>query len=152
MVAMTNCLRNNLFPDMSAFLTVKKLLISMKSNCFVYFSNYFGVIELFWTQVAHARPGSSTWSTMPPTTSWSEPRPWWRTASSSSTASHTGSGMRVTTPLLWGARREPSWYVGKHYSRILGLWRFFLVVLWYKSYGVTQQIKLYIKHYLVCIQ
>lgn len=62
-------------------------------------------------QAAHARPGSLMWSTMPPTTSWSEPRPWWRTASSSSTAFHTGSGMRLTMPLLWDARRGPSWYV-----------------------------------------
>ena len=69
------------------------------------------ILHNFTFQAAPARPGSLMWCTMPPTTSWWEPRLLWRTASSLWTALLSGSGMRPTIQLPLDARRVPNWYV-----------------------------------------
>merc|ERR1712235_72382 len=47
-------------------------------------------------------------STTPPTTNWSEPRPWSKVASSPSIPPHSDNGTNLTTPRLLVARRTPS--------------------------------------------
>jgi hypothetical protein len=87
-------------------------IINFHTSSSFTFCYYVGGIDaVFILQAALVKPGSLMWCTTPPTTSWWEPRPWWRTASFSSTACLTGSGTRPTSPLLWDAKRVPSWYV-----------------------------------------
>ena len=47
-------------------------------------------------------------STTPPTTNWSEPRPWSKVASSPSILPHSDNGTNLTTPRLLAARRTPN--------------------------------------------
>ena len=47
-------------------------------------------------------------STTPPTTNWSEPRPWSKVASSPSILLHSDNGTNLTTPRLLAARRTPN--------------------------------------------
>ena len=61
-----------------------------------------------------AKRVSSTWSTMPPTTSWCAPRRWWSRASCRSTPPPSGSGTRLTTQRRSAARRASSWSVLGH--------------------------------------
>merc|ERR1712235_118878 len=51
--------------------------------------------------------GLSMLSTTPPTTNWSEPRPWSKVASSPSIPPHSDNGTNLTTPRLLVARRTP---------------------------------------------
>ena len=47
-------------------------------------------------------------STTPPTTNWSEPRPWSKVASLPSILLHSDNGTNLTTPRLLAARRTPN--------------------------------------------